>query len=438
MAQAQGSKSRIVIDTETTFKSDPAVPAGQVMPFVSETFRQARNQIDSKVITSSRNKKKPLKGNYTTEGDIQLELNTKSIGFLMKHFMGSLSTAVYTTTAPTALTSADAALAGNLNGSYVYAVTFYNATGETALGTSSASLTVSSSQISLTDIPLPSAAQIAAGIVGRKVYRTDGTGIGDFYLLTTIADNTTATFTDDVADGSLGAAYSAAPFAAPYTHTFKIGDLPEGMVIEKGFTDLGEYFKYNGCKISKFSITASTEGTIDCSISVLGAKETESSTPYDASPTDLGHTPFDSFEAAIEEGGSTLGYATSLAIEIDNNLDGNSYVIGGLGERRYIPVGQAGVSGTLTILFESLTAYEKAVAGTETSLKLTFTKGLGVGSLQNEYLEFYLPELEFKPQAPVIPGPQGVIIELPFIAFYEDSSEASSLQIILKNEVATY
>lgn len=438
MAQSQGAKARIVIDTETTFKSDPVSVAGQVLPFASETFRQSRNQIDSKVITSSRNKKKPLKGNYTTEGDIQLELNTKSIGFIMKHFMGGLSTTVYTTTAPGALTSADASVAGNPNGTYLYKVTFYNADGETDLGTVSASLTVSSSQIALTDIPLPSAAQIAAGIVGRKVYRTDGTGAGDYYLLTTIADNTTAAYTDDIADGSLGAAYAADPFAAPYTHTFSVDDLPEGMVVEKGLSDIGQYIKYNGCKISKFSITASTEGTIACSISVLGAKETKSATPYDASPTDLGHVPFDSFEASIEIDGSPIAYASSLSIEIDNGLDPNSYVIGGQGERRYIPVGQAAVSGTLTLLCESLDLYDKAIAGTEAALKLIFTKGTGTGAANDEYLEFYLPELEFKPQAPVIPGPQGIIVELPFIAFYEDSSEATSMQITFKNMVATY
>ena len=103
-------------------------------------------------------------------------------------------------TPPGAPTVAEGA-AGNPNGAYTYKVTFVNAFGETSGGTTSASITVASKQISLTAIPLG-----PTGTTARKIYRTAAGGSdGTQKLVTTIADNTTAVYTDNTADGSLGA-----------------------------------------------------------------------------------------------------------------------------------------------------------------------------------------------------------------------------------------
>lgn len=107
-------------------------------------------------------------------------------------------------TAPTACTAALAgAGAGNVdNGTHSYKITFVNATGETELGTASNTVTVadktSDGQISLTSIPINS----SSSVISRKIYRTAAGG-SDYYLLDTIADNTTTTYTDNLADTSL-------------------------------------------------------------------------------------------------------------------------------------------------------------------------------------------------------------------------------------------
>lgn len=108
--------------------------------------------------------------------------------------------------APGACTAALAgAGAGNLdNAAYSYKVTFVNAQGETEAGTVSNTITVvdnaTNGQIALTAIPTG-----PATVTARKVYRTEGGG-SSYLLLTTINDNTTTTYTDNIADGSLGAA----------------------------------------------------------------------------------------------------------------------------------------------------------------------------------------------------------------------------------------
>lgn len=85
---------------------------------------------------------------------------------------------------------------------YEWAVTFVTAEFETGLGPARSLALDPLDQffhVTLVDIPIGPAATTS-----RKVYRRD-TGATNFKLLTTIADNTTTTYTDSTADGALGA-----------------------------------------------------------------------------------------------------------------------------------------------------------------------------------------------------------------------------------------
>lgn len=107
--------------------------------------------------------------------------------------------------APGALTAALASspAAGNVdNGAHRYLATFVTADGQTQAGTASSAVTVSdktvNGKVSLTAIPTGGAL-----VTARKLYRTIAGG-ATYYLLATLADNTTTTYTDNIADASLG------------------------------------------------------------------------------------------------------------------------------------------------------------------------------------------------------------------------------------------
>jgi len=108
--------------------------------------------------------------------------------------------------APGALTCALAGGgAGNVdNGAHRYAVTFVTADGETQAGDISAAVTVANKtadgKVALAAIPIGGSL-----VTARKIYRTVAAG-SSYLLLATIADNTTTTYTDNIADSSLGAA----------------------------------------------------------------------------------------------------------------------------------------------------------------------------------------------------------------------------------------
>jgi hypothetical protein len=92
---------------------------------------------------------------------------------------------------------------GNLNGTYRYAVTFVTADGESECGAETGPISPANQQVNLTNIPISTSSKVTA----RRIYRT-AAAAADIVLkqlVVTINDNTTTTYTDNVADGSLGA-----------------------------------------------------------------------------------------------------------------------------------------------------------------------------------------------------------------------------------------
>jgi hypothetical protein len=119
-------------------------------------------------------------------------------GGVQNQVFGTTKDIVAPSTAPTATLNA---VAGNLSiGDYYYKVEFVDASGNQSYPSAASTVvtTVGGSQrINLSAIPLG-----ATGVVSRKIYRTIAGG-GTFLLLTTIADNTTTVYADNIADASL-------------------------------------------------------------------------------------------------------------------------------------------------------------------------------------------------------------------------------------------
>ncbi|MFC2086490.1 hypothetical protein ACFLQ9_02095, partial [Bacteroidota bacterium] len=93
---------------------------------------------------------------------------------------------------------------GNVdNGDHDYKITFISSGGETGAGPSSNSVTItnntSNGQILVTNIPTSA----DGSVTGRKIYRRFNSS-GDYLLLTTLNDNSTTTFIDNIANASLG------------------------------------------------------------------------------------------------------------------------------------------------------------------------------------------------------------------------------------------
>lgn len=235
---------------------------------------------------------------------------------------------------------------------------------------------------------------------------------------------------------ALGSVSTAAP-----THTIKVGSSLPSYTIEKGFTNLTtpQYFKYQGCKVSRLNLKVSRKGPQILTLDFIGAKETISGTAFDATHTDLGKSSFfGNHISAITEGGSAIAIVSEADITLDNDLDRDVYTINVAtpGVRRDLPEGMVKVSGTVKAIFEDVALYTKAINGTESALVVTYTLGTGAGTAGNEQLVITVPELVYSPNAPIIEGPRGIYVDLPFEAYYANDGAASALHMSLKNTQA--
>jgi hypothetical protein len=92
--------------------------------------------------------------------------------------------------------------AGLLSGDYTYGATFVTARGETELGFVSDTVSPSSQQVEVSDLPT----WWGRTVTSRKLYRNKAADPNVRYLVATISDNTTTSYTDNIADAALGAA----------------------------------------------------------------------------------------------------------------------------------------------------------------------------------------------------------------------------------------
>lgn len=219
--------------------------------------------------------------------------------------------------------------------------------------------------------------------------------------------------------------------SAPYTHVFKPSNTQPSLVLEKAFTDIGQYFLYNGCKVSSLKLSFGGDGELVATIEFKGANEIRGTVAYSTTPTTIVMNRLNNFQAVLKEGGSTIGTVTSGDFTIDFGLDGDQYTVGNGNSRGDIPEGILKVSGTMKALFTDATLIDKGINSTESSLELTFTSG-------TNSLAFKFPEIQYERTSPTITGPAGVSVDLAWSGFYQDGADAAAVVATLKNAVATY
>ena len=218
--------------------------------------------------------------------------------------------------------------------------------------------------------------------------------------------------------------------AAPYTHVFKPSNNQPSLVLEKGFKDIGQYFKYSGCKINTFKMTAGDDGELTASMDILGANEVVGSTPYMATPDSVTLDRLNNFQGVLKENGVPTATIKTLELDLAFGLDSDQYVLGSIG-RGDIPEGLIEVSGTIKALFNDIATIQKGINATETKLELDFTNG-------DKQLNFLMPEVQYERTSPTITGPAGVVAEFKFSGYYKNAAEASAIVVTLINSTETY
>lgn len=215
----------------------------------------------------------------------------------------------------------------------------------------------------------------------------------------------------------------------PYTHEFTIGNEMPSLLVEKKFANANStiaFAKYNGCKVGSWSMNLGGDGELTSTLSMVGAKEDLGTTAYDDAASLVSLDRVGNFQAAIKEGGESLGIGTALDFTLDFGLDTDTYVIDGTGMRGDIIEGIVGISGNITTLFQSQDLLNKAIDSTESSITITLTDG-------DYSLEIAFQEVRYSRNTPAIEGPQGIRLSLPFQAYYNEGAAESAVKVTLVN-----
>ena len=225
----------------------------------------------------------------------------------------------------------------------------------------------------------------------------------------------------------------------PYTHVYTGGTLPVSLWadVDYGAAFGGDrYTRHLGIRLNSITFPLNPSGPCVVSVEAMGIDATQSTTPVDATLTDTGAVPFSGFDATILENGIEIGEVKSGSIKVTNNLDGGQYSFGSKGKRRLMPEGFMEVSGSLVVFFENDVLMKKALSGTTSNLKVTYSRGNGLGTVGNESIEIFVQNLQYKPAMPEVSGQGGLEITLEFNAFKVAADLGIALTV--KNAIATY
>jgi len=436
---ASGGRGQVLVGFETTPGVTPDTPTAYLMPINKSSMTGKENLNSSDTITGRRDPVAPFRGNKDVSGNITPPMDVRAIGQWLKAMFN-----VPTTT--------DVSTAGKLTGGTGVTTTIGT---WTAVSDGRFKVAIDGSAATeVGPVDFSSGVTTMANVASKIQAAIRAIASGGFTLATVAFDAVNTCFV--ITSGTTGALSAVSLLTAPtsgtnigatgfmkgtagtivagvalYQHVFEVGDTQPSLFIEQGFTDVLQYFLYNGCKVSKAGFSFGGDGELTASIDVMGMKETLSTSSVDATPTEVSFDRFANFQATIKEGGAEIGICTEASLDIDLGLDGDTYCIGGNGFRSAVAEGLLKVSGKIKSMFQDATLLNKAINGTESSLQITLTNG-------NFILDLLVQELVYERATPELSGPKGIFVELPFQAYFDNGAGGSVVTATLTNDVASY
>lgn len=88
----RGSDAKIGLYNETTYATAPGSPDGRLCYFTEFSLSPSRENVTSNIISADRNRAQPGAGNWDVSGNINIEAAPQSVGFWLKHLLGTPTT----------------------------------------------------------------------------------------------------------------------------------------------------------------------------------------------------------------------------------------------------------------------------------------------------------------------------------------------------------
>lgn len=227
-----------------------------------------------------------------------------------------------------------------------------------------------------------------------------------------------------VLEGIFSAPTSTTIDTGYYQRIYTLGIQPSWF-IEQSHTDVSRYFLWTGCYMNSAAFTFGSEGLMEASVNIMGAKQTiATSTAVTGTLSDYtDSSTFSYLRARIKQGGTVVGWSQEVSLDINRN-GYREFAQDETNEVALIGFGKASITGRITALFQDAASFISAITaaqnGTETSIEIFVPAGNGHGAL------WVLPCVVFDPTAPTTSGTGVVKAELTFTAYARGSASATA------------
>jgi hypothetical protein len=214
-------------------------------------------------------------------------------------------------------------------------------------------------------------------------------------------------------------------------HSHTLGDIfGTSLTVQVGRPDVSgtvQPFTYLGCRVDTLSLSSSVDELLVAEVGLVGQDETRSQSLATATyPTTGSAAAYEQFywtQGVISIAGSAVGVVTDFEIELNNNLKSDRYFLGGATMSEPILAGMTEITGTVTVEFLNLTAYERFVNNTQVALTAKWTAATAIESSTFPYIEVNIPKVRFDgPANPQVGGPDVITHELPFKALFDGTN----------------
>lgn len=191
-------------------------------------------------------------------------------------------------------------------------------------------------------------------------------------------------------------------------NVLKAGSVRKSFSMERRFNDVGEYLRYRGVQIDTLQIGMTTGAVVGLTFGLWGRgmdapdQAIITGATYPAAPTTK---TMDAITGTITEGGSPIGVATEVTLNLANNL--NPRFVIGSAESLEPSIGRSSLTGTLSAFFEDSVLYQKFLTNADSSLQVVCSDGV-------DSFTFLVPKLKYTGGDIPVSGEGPVSIQMPF------------------------
>lgn len=176
-------------------------------------------------------------------------------------------------------------------------------------------------------------------------------------------------------------------------------------------------FTYAGCKIPKWDLSVAVDGLLILKPSIDGWSET-SATALAAATYAATTTPLVWTGGTITLPGAATSNVTKFDLTGDNGQDVSRFFMQGSAasatKKEQLEADLRAYSGTVSLEFGDLTAYNLFVNGTVGSMTAFFA-GANISGIYNYALEITMPAVRYDGVSPDVSGPGIISMDMPFV-----------------------